>query len=228
MNQHAARTLRTRRLAVWCAAVVLLAAAGLVAVAYWAVHRVPDYYRQRLEIDPQQAQRQSDALLSKAATLVSEVQQRRSWSMTFTEEEINGFLAVDLVEKHADLLPPEISQPRIAILPEGIRLACRWQGRLDTVLSLEVDVYLAEENVVALRLRGAKAGVVPMPLADVLEAVRTAAENLELQVRWRQADGDPVALITVPPTSKGKPLRLEALQLETGKLRVAVSAGPER
>ena len=39
------------------------------------------------------------------------------WEIRFTADEINGWLAVDLVKNHPNALPPTLKDPRVSIDP---------------------------------------------------------------------------------------------------------------
>jgi hypothetical protein len=204
---------------------VLLVAGGLLGV-YAATQRVPEVYRQALMMESDRQEKGSDETLQRATALASDVQREGHWSALFKVEQINGWLAVDLVENHADTLPPSVSDPRVAIRPDEVTFFCRFDhGRFKSVLSLSVDAYLSEPNVVALRIRRARAGILPLPLDEVLEHVTEAAGRWNLRIRWRQAQGDPVALISLPPPrdAEGKRVQLEDLRLGDGELYVAGS-----
>jgi hypothetical protein len=206
-------------------ALVLLVAGALLAL-YAASQRVPQAYRQALMMETAEQVEGSDEMLQRATALASDVEREGQWSALFTVEQINGWLAVDLIENHADTLPPNVSDPRVAIRPDEVTVFCQFDhGRFKSVLSLSVDVYLSEPNVVAVRMRGARAGSLPLPLGDVLEQVTEAAGRWELPIRWRQAQGDPVALISLPTRrgDDGKRVELQDLRLGDGELYLAGS-----
>ena len=47
-------------------------------------------------------------------------------------------------------------------------------------LSLTIDAYLHEPNVLALRIRRARAGALPVPLAQVLDGMRLVLAEVEV------------------------------------------------
>ena len=69
----------------------------------------------------------------------------------------------------------------------------------------------------------ARAGRLPWPLAAILDGTAEAARRHSLPLAWRRADGDPVALFTIPPVrdEDGKRVRIEALQLGDGEVYLA-------
>jgi hypothetical protein len=153
------------------------------------------------------------------------------WHSLFTAEQINAWLAIELVKHYPELLPPELREPRITIHANEATIGCRYHsGDLEAVLSLTVEAYLQEANVVALRIRQARAGALPIPLAQILDSISYAARHLNLELEWRRAHGDPVALITLPQPSDARSagLRLETLELREGELFVAGTSGHPR
>ena len=216
---------RLRVVSLILVAIVLLIAAGVL-LAYRSSQYVPPFYRDAIAVDLAVQRHANDQVLQQATALASDLQKRGHWAAVFTAEQINGWLAVDLVENYRDSLPPEIEAPRVDITSTAIILACRlhWGG-VSSVVSLTVEPYMAGANVLALRFRSARAGRLPIPLRRGLDAIDAAARDSNLQVKWRQADGDLVAMLSIlPPRDvRHKTVRLEMLRLEAGKIYVAGS-----
>ncbi|MDZ7617375.1 MAG: hypothetical protein U1E05_10240, partial [Patescibacteria group bacterium] len=83
---------------------------------------------------------------------------------------------------------------------------------------------LDEPNVLGLRFRKARAGIVPLPMGSIVEQIEKASRDWELKLTWRQTDGDPVALITLPETlDDGRVLRLEHVEVRDGEFHAAGS-----
>ncbi len=204
----------------------MLAALALVLLGlYQALVAVPGEYREVVEADPVVQRQGSDELLQQASALASDLRQQRDWEAWFTEEQVNGWLAVDLVENHPDSLPDGISDPRVTLREKAISLFCRMRrGGTETVLTLVVEPYLDEPNVLGLRFHKARAGILPLPLGSIVEQFEKAARDLELHLTWRQMDGDPVALIAIPATfDDGRVLRLEHIEVRDGEFYAAGS-----
>jgi hypothetical protein len=211
--------------AVLALAALLVAGGGLA--LFQAARQVPDFYPRALEADTAAQRVASDEMLQKAAALASDLKREGSWRALFTAEEINGWLAVDLVENYPGALPESVSDPRVAIAPDQLTLACRLdRGDWQCVVSLLVEVYLAEPNVLALRIRQARAGVIPLPLDEVVQQITRAASRMDLKLEWRQAGGDPVALLSIrsPKNADGKLLRIELLELADGEIYLSGSS----
>ncbi len=210
---------------------LLLGALAAVALVLLGVYRalvaVPEEYLAVVEADPEEQRQASDELLQQAAALASDLRQQRDWEAWFTEAQINGWLAVDLPENHPDALPDDLADPRVAIREKTISLFCRMRrGGTETVLTLVVEPYLAEPNVLGLRFHKVRAGRVPLPMGRIVEELGRAARELELKLAWQQADGDPVALVTIPSIldDEGRTLHIERLEVRDGELYVAGGA----
>ena len=211
-----------------------LAAVGGVTVVglaslYFASQHVPKFYKEEIARRPEVQKKASDEMLKQATALASDVQQRNRWQALFTAEQINGWLAVDCREHFADLMPPEVHDPRIAIDERQATLGFRYtKAGVSTIFSFSFDVYLASPNVIAVHIQKARAGRVPVPLAEVISTIERAAEALDVPLQWRQEGGDPVALITLLPTrrSSKRALQLESVELHSGKVFLSGSSSP--
>ena len=156
------------RLRCWSSIVLL----GL----YLAARHEPAFYREAMEADRAVLEKGSDRMLRKTAALAKHPQKPGRWEIRITAEEINGWLAVDMPKNHPHALPPTLHDPRVVIDPNEITVACRFQQNgIDSVLSLTVQPYVDRSptvpnaNVVAVRIVGARAGLLPLPLDRVLE-----------------------------------------------------------
>jgi hypothetical protein len=197
---------------------------------YKASQHVPEFYREALGVDSEIQEPARDEFVAQATALASDLHRRGQWQTVFTADQINAWLALELATNYPDLLPTDLQDPRISIREQEATIACRYQtGQVSTVLSLTVDVYLHEPNVLALRIRRARAGALPVPLAQVLDGISHAARELNLRLEWRKTQGDPVALITFAPprSSHGNALTLQTVELRDGELFVSGTIGPE-
>ncbi len=200
--------------------VLLIVAAG--AWFYFAVHHVPRFYEEAGKLPPAERKKESDEMLRRSASLVSDANRRGRWQSIFTAEQINGWLAVDLVENHSKALPRELHDPRVAIHPGEVIVGCRYDGQVSTIVSLEADVALQAQNVVVVRIRRARAGAIPLPLDKFLPEARRALENAGCIVELRQNGADPVLLITLPlRTDRGRELVLKTLAVREGEIDMA-------
>lgn len=197
---------------------------------YFASQRAPEFYTQAIQAPAPAQQQASDELLENAAALASQVQQPGRWQATFSQEQLNGWLAYDLPRNHGESLPPEFSEPRIELQPGRILLACRYApGEFSTVLSLQIEPYLIEPNVLAVRIAQARAGALPLPLDQVLSAVSEACARMNVHVRWQQADGDPVAVVELATLGDAAEARvLDTLEIRDDAIVLSGETSPRR
>lgn len=204
-----------------------LVAVGVLGTAvgslYWATQYVPPFYQSAVKLDETVAQTSSDDMLRQTAALASDIRRGRPWQVVFTAEQINGWLAFDLPRNHPNLLPPEVRDPRVHIDDNQLEIALQWSGTAwSAVVSFQVEVYLQEANVVAIRIHQARAGKLPLPLGGLVESFVSSAQEAGMIIDQRQIDSDPVLLVTLPPTEMNdEPMLLEAVELRDGRIYLA-------
>ncbi|HEX4132742.1 MAG TPA: hypothetical protein VHZ24_22095 [Pirellulales bacterium] len=211
---------------------IALLVGGMLGGVTWAYRHVPDFYRQSLAVDETKQREANDELLAQATALVSSARKQGTWSAAFTADQINGWLAVDVPENYPDVLASGISEPRLRIEPHRATIACHYTDeKVSTVVSLDVEVALAEPNVLALKIERLRAGAMPLPLSTVIDGLSTVAADMELPLRWTKSDGAPTALLSLPPMvdQNGTQYELRTLELRAGQLVLAgrtTAAGP--
>jgi hypothetical protein len=206
--------------------VVVLVICGLL--LYRGTQQVPQFYEQSLQPKlsrPEQAQL-GDEFEREVLELHNDTGREGQWQAVFSDQEVNAWLAVDLVQNHPRALPPDLVDPRVRITVDHLRVACRYKGEpLETVVSIEADMYLTDKpNQLALRIRGFRAGLIPLPLKQLMDRVTDAARKSDVQLLWSQQEGDPVALFQVPAEHQqfpGRELCLETLELRDGEIFLA-------
>jgi hypothetical protein len=200
----------------------VLGTAGIL--LYQATRSTPRFYEQALAADAEVQQQASEEFLQQATALASEVETEDAWSVAFTDEQINGWLAVDVPKNLPQAFPPTIQDPRVSIKSGEATVACRVKtDKLDAVVSVVVDVFLSAPNEVAVRFRRASLGSLPVPMAKVIRPVGQAAAQLNLHLTWQQQEGDPVAVVSLDrsPGAADRDVKLEAIELAEGELRLA-------
>ncbi len=206
----------------------LLAVIGL-GVVFVSLRHVPQFYDKAMRENAGDLRKGSDQLLRQVTALQGVVQRPGHWRVRFTAEQINGWLAVDLVENYPHVLPPSLSDARVAIRPDGMRLGCRLEeGLTNCVLSLAIRPSVPEADTAALRLQRARAGALPIPLRRVIERLSQAARAMHLQLRWGQAGGDPVAVVALPGEYGDRAARIDAIELGDGWIELSGTTGPRK
>ena len=220
-----------RRL-LWAAIVILVAGALGLWLLERAAQHVPDFYQQALaeQFTPQYLRQTSDQLERQVLELHNHARREGHWEAEFTEQQLNAWLAADLERKFSQTLPRGVRDPRVKISPDHIQLACRYEDEhWQLVLSLTVAVFLTDTpNELAVRIREVRAGRVPLPLKQVLDAVTTQARQRALPLRWSQEQADPIALIQIPTQAeqhRGREMILESVSLRDGSVLVTGRTG---
>jgi len=192
------------------------------AYAYRASQAVPDFYEQALRIEPATQEEAGYEMERQILELHNDTRHVGQWREVFTSEQVNGWLAVDLINKFGKLIPKGVSDPRVAIDEQFFRIACRYKdSRISTIVSITLSIYLTgEPNEMAIRIHGAKAGTLPLPLTKALKNIERVARDNDLPLRWAQEEGDPIALLTIPMQHKElpKPVQIDVLELHDGEI----------
>lgn len=210
---------RLRTLAMLAAAIAAMFGLGV----YRAAQSVPEFYHASLSMPSAVAEKAGDEFTATTVSLASQARREGEWSALFTDAQVNGWLATDLPAKHPELLSAEYEEPRVHFTEKGLQLGvrCKLKG-VKTVVWVDVDVQMSGAHEAALRFRRVRAGMLPLPLGEVLDGLTQAAKDLELPLRWTTVDGDPTAVVGLPSVGgNGLRYELDAVQLADGKLYVS-------
>lgn len=186
--------------------------------------RAPDFYLEKVQLDPVQASQMSDQLLQKTTALAGQVQHPGRWYQVFTEDEINAWLAVDLPKNHRHLLPPELSDPRIKLESDTVRIAVKARhGLLSGILTIDIHVQSPEENTIVLSFRRVSLGALPLPFRPMIERLKNFAAQAGWEIREMQKDGLPTFVIRIPPVAdeKGQIRELTWLRIADGRVELS-------
>ena len=207
-------------------AALLVLTTGLLVcglVVYRAARHEPAFYRQALLAEPELQTEAGASLEQSVLDLHNTARREGDWQAVFTEEQLNGWLAADLPVKYPSLLPPGALDPRVNLAPQFAQVACRVKrGKINSVVSFAIDVALTEEtNQLAVRIFKVRAGALPVPLKRFLDRITSAAAKADIALSWKQTDGDPVALVTVPVSHEDyahREVYLETVELRDGEV----------
>lgn len=201
-------------------ALMLLVALGGAAWMYRAARTVPEFYQQTLVLEPQVAEQAGNEFTEQTFELANRVRDFGKWSALFTDEQVNGWLATEMPQKHPELVPAGFAHPRVRFGKDGLQLGVQYTAAgVETVVWLDVEVSMTENREAALRFRRVRAGSLPLPLGHVLEALTHVAEDLHVPLRWTTTDGDPTALVGLTPSSDGRMrFELEQVKVSDGRL----------
>jgi hypothetical protein len=215
---------RKLRIAAFCTLGTTVCLLLVLGSAYYAAQQVRPFYRQALHVEPEVLERGSRELESRATALYSEARKAGQWQAVFTAEQINGWLAVQLVDNLQVELPSRIRDPRVAISPDMVTLGFRMSsGSVDTVVSVDAGVFLTDAGAVAIRFASVRAGALPLPVMQLADEIADACQELAIPVRWTRQDGQPVAIVELhaDASTDKRQFFIDAIELRKGELYVA-------
>lgn len=217
---------RLRRIGLWGGATL----ACVVAVGGLLVRHEPAFYRSRapaaaLDGEPPPGQATlGRRLVTKLSALHADFVRPGPWGVAVTEAEINAWLATDLPRNHARLLPAGVSDPRVAIGPQRLRVGVRVGGpSLGSVAAVEVEVVLRSANQIGIVVVDARLGRLPLPRGPVTHAIARRIDALGMATELRRLDGRTVLVVYIPSTHDAGATSywLESLALADGEVLVA-------
>ncbi|MCA9237338.1 MAG: hypothetical protein KDA44_17810 [Planctomycetales bacterium] len=215
-----------RMLKIAAVSLAALSVGGMFAyrAAVDALSEVQPFYQQALAADPGELAAAAHQLEEQVAELVDAPESPDEWNATFTAAQVNGWLASVLSDKDANLLPPTVSDVRIALESDRLLVGFRYaEGSIDTVVSVIAAAKLTGPNCLELQLQEARAGALPLPLSKVKKQIALAAVRLAIPVAWTDADGRPAATADLAGlmARTTEPRELTALALRDGEFWVA-------
>jgi len=163
--------------------VLLFLAAG-VAGTLLALYHTPTFYAAALTepADPQVRKQQAKRFVQTTMQLVDGIRNADRWSEEFSQEQVNSWLAEELPGQYRDWLPDGVREPRVRFDDGTLELAFQYdKGTWRGVVSGKVRPWVSGPGEIALEIQSLRAGLVPIPLDEVLQEVATELNN----VGWR-------------------------------------------
>lgn len=208
--------------------VVVLLFAGTGAAVAVLVRQEPEFYVKSTVPEGTDRKSKSVACMNQLLQLTGGIyDKQRDWSARFTNDQINSYLDEDFIKSMPQGLPEGVSQPRIAIQPDKIRLAFRYgKGAWSTIVSLDLRLWLTpkEPNVIALEFQQVHAGMLPISAQSLLERTTELAQQKDIDLTWYRHNGHPVALLRFQADKPNPTLRFQHLELYQGEIYIAGSS----
>jgi hypothetical protein len=213
------RILSKRVLVVGTTVAALLAAAP--AVFWLSLTHQPGFYRDMVAVPHEKREAKARRFVSQSLQLRNDIANEPTWEAVFTDEEVNAWLAEDLVKSFADQLPPEVHEPRVMFELDRVTLAFELdQGPVRSVIWVVANPRVPEENVLELTFEKIRAGMVPVPADRVLDRLVAIARSHGIDVAWRRDGEFPVATFRYTPHAGRDDIKLERVQILKGALRL--------
>ena len=204
---------------------VFLIVVGAAGSLLWALLRVPDFYAHAaagVPKEPAARKLAAKSLVQETTNLVNNLKHADEWSATFKQAEINSWFIEELFqEKYDDIVPEGVSDPRLAIQEDLLQLGFRFQkSGWSGIVSLRLKPWIQAENQLAIEIETIRAGIVPIPLEDMLHELTAELVDSGWNVTWSHANGHDVAIIDLNKSKKADSPVLESLAVVKGEVRV--------
>ncbi len=210
-----------RRIVLYGGMALLVLAA--VPLALWAsLTHTPDFYRPLVVVAGPEAEREAKAFVQQSLQLRNDIANEPTWEAVFNQNEVNAWLAEDLVKHFADQLPPEVHDPRIVFESDRVILAFGLdQGPIRSVVWVVARPNVPEDNVISLTLEKIRAGALPVPPERIIETLTQQARKNGLDITWSK-DGDlPMATVRYKMSRNRADVVLERIRIREGQIKLS-------
>jgi hypothetical protein len=152
-------------------------------------------------------------------------ERENGWTWSVKEEDLNSYFEVGfkMWGDEEALRKRGISDPRICIEPDRIRLAFRYGSMpWSTLISLDFRLWVVpgELNVVALEILNRRAGGLPISAQFFFDQVTEIARKSNIEVAWYRNKGNPVALFRFQSSHLRPSAKLKSIDMRPGVLYI--------
>lgn len=216
--------MRRKKLVFWGAAAFLLLV-GIASGLLWALLRVPDFYAHAattIPKEPEERKRAAKQLVQETTNLINDIQHSDEWAATFQQDQVNSWFLEELRQsKYRDVVPEGVSEPRLAIHEGYLQMGFRFQRKSwSGIVSLQLKPWIEGENQLAVEIESIRAGIVPVPLEDMLHQLTQKLVDAGWEVKWNHANGHDVAVINLNKKRNPDSPVLEDLTVADGEVRI--------
>ena len=182
----------------------------------------PSYYRAMVSLPRDQREVRAKHFVAQSLQLRNDICNEPTWEAVFSDQEVNAWLAEDLVTHFADQLPPEVHDPRVLFEMDRVVLAFQLnKGGVQSVITVVARPRVPEGNTVELTIEKIRAGILPVPADNVLDRIIDHARYRGVDVQWQRRDGYPVVVMRYTPNLSREDVELEELEIRSGQIRLA-------
>ena len=202
---------------------IVLVLGGLVWYAYQASQRVPDYYQAILEQPESEMDFAGDQFETELLELQNSAVELGTWQAIFSQDQINGWLGYDLPNKFPDSLPGSVTNPRVMLRTDEMRIVFRYESkRLSGIVECCGDLFCTQDvNQVALQIKFIRSGILNLPIANWTDEITKIFMANGLETEWIEEDGKATVLFTLPTEVKkgsSKRVVIESLEFLDGEV----------
>lgn len=200
----------------------VLAVVVAVPVFFWlSLTHEPSFYRKMVAQTPAVRKAEAKRFLASSLQLRNDIVNEPTWEAVFSDQEVNAWLAEDLVTYFSDQLPPEVHEPRVMFEVDRVTLAFELdRGGIKSVIWIVAVPRVPQGNVLELTFEKIRAGMLPIPADQVLDRIVAHAQERGLDVSWKRDGQYPVATIRYKPHEERDDVTLERLRVRKGEIRL--------
>jgi len=150
--------------------------------------------------------------------------QRQHWQTELTEEEINGYLAVEVPRNLPQLSANGIKDPRISLQNDQLEIACQIeQGMVSGVLNLVLDIQFPQPNRCEILFQRAYVGLVPFSRETVRDTFAAGLRGGGRTLESTKVQGYPALVIDFGDNLKNQDfsLFLREIRVTNGSLSIS-------
>lgn len=202
---------------------IILAVLAAVPAAFWfSLTYEPPYYRRMVALSQAHREVRAKHFVAQSLQLRNDIVNEPTWEAVFSDQEVNAWLAQDLVTHFADQLPPEVRDPRVLFEMDRVVLAFQLdKAGVQSVITVVARPRIPARNTVELTLEKIRAGILPVPADNVLDRIIDHAQRRGVDVTWQKREGYPVVVIHYTPNLTREDVQLEEVEIRGGQIRLA-------
>jgi len=208
--------------------ILIFLGAAITLIVAWVLYRaltyVPPFFAERLGERREIWKEPSDQFLQRATTLGNLIRKKQPWEGVFSEEQINGWLALEWPAQKPQFTDFELGETRVQLADNRVLVGTDVTFKyLKGVFWLQLEPILAEPNYLLIRIRDARLGRLRLPMTWVTEALTRVVTDVNQSHHWQQMDADPVLAVRFDFTEqlKGRRPQWTQLQISPGQLYLA-------
>src|SRR4051794_2126564 len=143
---------------------LILLVATVPGLVWISLTHQPGFYRAVVRLPREQRAVKAKRFMAQSLQLRNDICNEPSWEAIFTDQEVNAWLAEDLVTHFADQLPPEVHEPRVVFEVDRVPRAFQVdQGPFSSITWVVPRPHAPEGTVLELTLEKIRAGALPVP-----------------------------------------------------------------
>lgn len=183
----------------------------------------PKFYKELRAIPVEVRQVEAKKFVAQSLQLRNDIRNEPKWEATFTDQEINSWLAEDLVNQFADQIPPGVSDPRVSFENDRMTIAFELEnGPVRSVVWLVASIKVPQANTFSLTLEKVRAGLVPIPPGQLVDRIDEYARLRGFKIDWDNEPGmPPTATLVYVPSGDRTQIVLEKILIRQGELRLS-------